>query len=45
MQYPEITKCVELVQEYLDYNYQIEVSTEEKGYLIIHINNLLIKTR
>jgi len=45
VQYPEITKCVELVQEYLDYNYQIEVSTEEKGYLIIHINNLLIKTR
>lgn len=44
IQYPEITKCVELVQEYLNYNYQINITSEEKGYLIIHINNLLKKS-
>jgi len=45
IQYPETVKCVDLVDEFLNYNYQIHVSNEEKGYLIIHINNLLIKSK
>ncbi|TDW16450.1 BglG family transcriptional antiterminator [Breznakia blatticola] len=45
VQYPETTKCVELISEYLDFNYKIEVNNEEKGYLIIHINNLLDKSK
>ena len=45
VQYPEIAKCVAIVQEYLDYNYQIKVTNEEKGYLIIHINNLLTNSK
>lgn len=43
VQYPQTEKCVALVQEYLDYNYHICVSDEEKGYLMIHINNMLRK--
>lgn len=45
VQYPETTKCVELISEYLDFNYKIDVNNEEKGYLIIHINNLLDKSK
>lgn len=44
IQYPEVTKCTELIQEYLMYNYQIKVSNEEKGFLIVHINNLLMNS-
>lgn len=45
VQFPEATRCVELVSEYMDYNYKIKVNDEEKGYLIIHINNLIEKSK
>ena len=45
VQFPETTCCVELVGEYMEYNYKIKVNDEEKGYLIIHINNLLEKSK
>ena len=45
VQFPKATQCVELVGEYLDYNYEVKVNDEEKGYLIIHINNLLKKSK
>lgn len=45
IQYPEVAKCVDLIQEYVDYNYKVKVSNEEKGYLIVHINNLLMKSK
>lgn len=41
VQYPEIHKCVNLINEYLDYNYQLQMATEEKGYLVIHLSGLL----
>ncbi len=45
IQYPETTKCVNLINEYLKHNYKIEIQSEEKGYLMIHINNLLNKSK
>lgn len=41
IQYPTLHKCVDLIEEYLDYNYQIKVGKEEKGYLIVHLSGLL----
>lgn len=43
IQYPEIRKCVELIEEYIKYNHNISITDEEKGYLLIHIRNLLNK--
>lgn len=45
IQYAEAAKCVDLIQEYVRYNYKILIKDEEKGYLIIHINNLLMKSK
>ena len=41
VQYPEIHKCVNLIEEYLDFNYSLTMATEEKGYLVIHLSGLL----
>lgn len=41
IEYPKITKCVNLIQDMLKRKFDIEMNTEEKGYLIVHINNLL----
>lgn len=41
VQYPEIHKCVNLIEQYLDYNFNIQMATEEKGYLVIHLSGLL----
>lgn len=41
VQYPQIHKCVNLIEEYLDFNYSITIANEEKGYLVIHLSGLL----
>lgn len=41
VQYPKIHKCVDLIAQYLDYNYHILMKTDEKGFLIIHLCGLL----
>lgn len=41
VQYPEIHKCVDLIQDYLDQKQNIQMATEEKGYLVIHLSGLL----
>lgn len=43
VQYPEIHKCVDIIAQYIEYNYHIHMASEEKGYLVIHITNLLKK--
>ena len=43
VQYPEVHKCVDLIEEYIDYNYQVKIGKEEKGYLIMHLSVLLKK--
>ncbi len=43
VQYPEVHKCVDLIEEYIDYNYQVKIGKEEKGYLILHLSVLLKK--
>ena len=45
IQYPEIEKCVNIIQEFIQFNYKISITNEEKGYLIVHINNLLMKSK
>ena len=45
VQYPETTKCVNVVKEILDFNYGRKITDEEMGYLIVHITNLISKTR
>lgn len=41
VEYPKTTKCVEMIKEYIEYRFQVEISNAEKGYLMIHINNIL----
>ncbi|MBL4934983.1 PRD domain-containing protein [Clostridium sp. YIM B02515] len=41
IEYPKTTKCVEMIKEYIEYRFQVEISNAEKGYLMIHINNIL----
>ncbi len=41
VQYPEICKCVDIIEQFVKEDYNKEISEEEKGYLIIHINGLL----
>ncbi len=41
VQYQEISKCVDIIEQFIKEDYGKEISDEEKGYLIIHINNLL----
>lgn len=45
VQYPDTTKCVNIIKEFVEYNYHAHISDEERGYLIVHINNLLQKMR
>lgn len=45
IQYPETEKCVNIIQEFIQFNYKISITNEEKGYLIVHINNLLMKSK
>lgn len=42
-QYPQLRDCVEKIAERLWNKYQIRIFNEEKGYLALHINNLLKK--
>ncbi len=41
IQYPRIHRCVNIIDEYMNYNYNIHMSTEEMGYLVIHLSALL----
>ena len=43
VQYPEVHKCVDIIAQYIEFNYQIQMASEEKGYLVIHISGLLKK--
>ena len=40
-QYPDLKSCVEQISEMTSAVYKIEISQEEKGYLALHINNLI----
>ncbi len=40
-QYPDLKACVEQIAETARKDYGIEISQEEKGYLALHINNLI----
>jgi beta-glucoside operon transcriptional antiterminator len=40
-QYPDLKACVEQIAEMTDKEYGIGISQEEKGYLALHINNLI----
>jgi transcriptional antiterminator len=40
-EYTEINQCVAQVQKYIDSKYGISITNEEKGYLILHIYNVL----
>ena len=44
-QYRDAAKCADLIGIYLNSEYDIEITEEEKGYLIIHIMNLVNKTK
>jgi len=41
VQYPTIHKCVDLIAQYLDFNYEVKMKNEEKGFLVIHLCGLL----
>jgi beta-glucoside operon transcriptional antiterminator len=43
-QYADAAKCADLIGEYLQNDHGIKITEEEKGYLIIHIMNLVNKT-
>lgn len=45
IQYQDIAKCVDMIQTYVDHDYHIQITNEEKGYLMIHINTLLMKSK
>lgn len=44
-QHPDISTCVDRIQGYVESNFQVKVTEEEKGFLIIHINNLIMKSK
>ncbi|NKD30972.1 PRD domain-containing protein [Enterococcus casseliflavus] len=44
-QHPNTSKCVDSIQEYIEGTFQVKISKEEKGFLIIHINNLIMKSK
>lgn len=41
IQYPDIVKCVELIETFIEEDFNKKISNEEKGYLVIHIHGLL----
>ncbi|MBO0412364.1 PRD domain-containing protein [Enterococcus hulanensis] len=44
-QHPNTLKCVNTIQEYVDTAFHVKITMEEKGFLIIHINNLIMKSK
>ena len=43
-EYQDAAECVDLIGSYLKNEYGIEITEEEKGYLMIHLMNLVNKT-
>lgn len=45
IQFPETAKCVEIIATQIEFKHQLKISNEEKGYLMIHIGNLIKTVR
>lgn len=43
--YPDVLECVNSIAEFVSKKHKYEVSDEEKMYLVIHIQNVIIKGR
>lgn len=41
--YPDIIPCIDKIEEYLFHSFGMKINKDEKGYLIIHLVNLLKK--
>lgn len=44
-EYKDAAECADLIGTYLEKEYDIEITEEEKGYLMIHLMNLVNKTK
>lgn len=42
-EHPEVSPCVEQIGDYLKEHFSVQMTREEKSYLIIHIHNLIKK--
>ena len=40
-EYKDVSGCVDQINEYLHHNWSIDLSEEEKLYLIMHINRVI----
>ena len=40
-EYKDVSACVDQIHEYLQRNWSIDLSEEEKLYLIMHINRVI----
>ena len=42
-QYPQISECVDVISSYFEKVYGMALNEEEKLYLILHVNRLLVR--